>query len=128
MKLEFLAEGSDDCPLIRLYDFDQTGAKRLREAFAALADGLRQSIALHEEWWVRSVENCELELRLGKRDLGVVERLPMRFECVLTEEGWLEAAEKTETFCVPHEGSGETYQWLNSDGEVSLLLSPSGKW
>jgi len=128
MKLEFLADGSDDCPLIRLYDFDVTGATRLREAFRALSDGARQSIPLHEEWWMRSVEDCQLILRLGKRDLGVVQRLPMRFECVLTEEGWLEAMEKTNPFC---EASGnqqaEIHQWLNYDGEVGLLLSPTGK-
>jgi hypothetical protein len=129
MKLEFLAEGSDDCPLIRLYDFDITDAKRLREAFRALSDGSLQSIALHEEWWMQPLEDCQLSLRLGQRDLGVVQRLPMRFECVLMREGWLELMEKAAPFCAPPENpSAEMHQWLNSDGEVSLLLSASGKW
>jgi len=127
--MEFLAEGSDDCPLIRLYHFDVAGAMRLREAFRSLADGSRESIPLHEEWWIEPVDACRLDLRLGKRDLGVVQRLPMRFECVLTEEGWLEAMEKTDPFCVPPENQqAETDQWLNYGGEVSLLLSPTGKW
>jgi hypothetical protein len=126
MKLEFLAEGSDG-PLIRLYGFDPTEAMRLREAFRALGEGLLQNIPLHEEWWIQPVEDCRLELRLGKRDLGVVQRLPMCFECVLTDEGWLEAMEKTDAFCTP-QTSGEEHQWLNWDGEVSLLLSPTGKW
>lgn len=129
MKLEFLAEGSDDCPLIRLYRFDQTEAMRLREGFRALADGSRQSIPLHEEWWIEPVEECRLDLRLGKRDLGIVERLPMRFECVLGEEGWLEMMEKADPFCVsPGDFRVEECQWLSHDGEVSLLLSPTGKW
>ena len=129
MKLEFLAEGSEDCPLIRLYDFDVTGAIRLREAFRALSDGSRQTIPLHQEWWMQSLEDCELVLRLGKRDLGVVQRLPMRLECVLTQQGWLEAMEKTEPFCTPQENpQAESHQCLNHDGEVSLLLSPNGKW
>ncbi len=129
MKLEFLAEGSADCPLIRLYDFDVTEAMRLREAFRCLSDGSCRSIPLHEEWWIEPLENCQLELRLGKRDLGIVQRLPMRFECVLTQEGWLEAVEKTDSFCtLPIQEGVEVYQWINDDGEVSFLLSPSGKW
>ena len=128
MKLEFLPEGSDDCPLIRLYDFDVSDAMRLKEAFRALSEGSRQSIPLHEEWWLRSIEDCQLVLRLGKRELGIVQRLPMRFECVLTEEGWREAMEKTDPFCRPPENrQPESHQWLNQDGEVPLLLSPTGK-
>jgi len=129
MKLEFLADGSDDCPLLRLYDFDRIGAMRLREAFRCLADGSRQSVPLHEEWWIEPLENCQLELRLGTRDLGVVQRLPMRFECVLTRDAWLEAMEKTDPFCTPPQNEpAETYARLNHDGEVSLLLSLTGKW
>ncbi len=124
MKLEFMAEGSDDCPLIRLYAFDVAEAMRLREAFRSLADGLRQNIPLHEEWWIETVEECHLDLRLGVRDLGVVRRLPMRFDCVLTAEAWMEMVELTHPFCTDQDGEG--FQWLNRDGEVSLLLSPTG--
>lgn len=129
MKLEYLAEGSPDCPLIRLYEFDTTGAKRLREAFRSLADGSRQDIPLHEEWWVESIAGCHLDLRVGERDLGVVERLPSKFDCVSTAEGWREMADLTEPFCAPQsDAAGDSFQWLNEDGEASLLLSPSGRW
>ena len=127
MKLEFLAEGADDCPLLRLSDFDVTGAKRLREAFTSLANGSLQVLQLHEEWWIEPIEECRLTLRLGTKDLGVVQRLPMNFECALGAEAWLGMVEKTDPFCAPETG-GDAHQWLNRDGEVSLLLSPSGKW
>lgn len=126
MKLEYLAEGSPDCPLIRLYEFDATGAKRLREAFRSLADGSRQDIPLHEEWWVESIAGCHLDLRLGTRDLGVVERLPSKFECVQTAESWLEIAAKVDPFCAGQ--SPENFAWLDEEGEASLLLTPSGRW
>lgn len=126
MKLEFLAEGSSDCPLIRLYDFDPTGAMRLREAFRSLSDGSRRNIPLHEEWWVEPIAACHLDLRLGVRDLGVVQRLPTTFDCVLTADAWIEMVELTDPFCTQQDG--EVYQWLNCDGEVSLLLSPTGTW
>ena len=126
MKLEFLAEGSADCPLIRLYGFDVPEALRLREAFRTLADGSRRNIALHGEWWIEPVGECHLDLRLGARDLGVVERLPMKFECILTDEAWMEMVELSNPFCTNQDGEG--FQWLNHDGEVSLLLSPDGQW
>jgi len=126
MKLEYLAAGSPDCPLIRLYEFDTTGAKRLREAFRSLADGSRQDIPLHEEWWVESIAGCHLDLRLGPRDLGVVERLPSKFECVQTAESWSEIAAKIDPFCAGQ--STENFAWLDEEGEASLLLTPSGRW
>jgi hypothetical protein len=125
MKLEFLADGSDDSPLIRLYGFDLAEATRLREAFRSIADGSRQSIPLHEEWWVETVEECHLDLRLGARDLGNVQRLPMRFECVLTVDAWADMASLVDPFCI---GRGGELNWLNGQGEARLLLSADGKW
>ena len=81
---------------------------------------------MHEEWWIEPLGDCHLDLRLGPRDLGVVERLPMKFECVLTAEAWMEMVELTDPFCTHQDG--EAFQWLNHDGEVSLLLSPDGQW
>jgi hypothetical protein len=126
MKLEYFAEGSPDCPLIRLYEFDTTGAKRLREAFRSLADGSRQDIPLHEEWWVQSIAGCHLDLRLGAKDLGIVERLPSKFECVLTPQAWSEVAAMVTPLC--SDQTSESALWLNDDGEASLLLSRSGGW
>jgi len=125
MKLEFLAEGPSDCPLIRLYDFDVAGAMRLREAFRCLADGSRQDIPLHEEWWIEPIAECHLDLRLGVRDLGIVQRLPMRFESVLTAEAWADMASLVDPFCTGR--SGEC-SWLDEQGEVRLLLSGDGEW
>lgn len=126
MKLEFLAEGSSDCPLIRLYDFDPIGAMRLREAFRTLSTGSRHSVPLHEEWWVEPIGECYLDLRLGARDLGIVQGLPLRFECVLTADAWADMASLVDPFC--ESVSVSSSQWLNKDGEISLLLSPNGQW
>ena len=40
MKLDFLKEGADDCPMVRLYDFRSSDVQRLIETFEALAIGL----------------------------------------------------------------------------------------
>ena len=39
MKLEYLAEGSRDCPLFRLYEFNQAEARTLRNLAKSLATG-----------------------------------------------------------------------------------------
>ena len=126
MKLEYLPSGSPDCPLVRLYEFDATGASRLREAIRSLGDGSLQHVPLHEEWWITSIAGCQLDLRLGPRDLGLVERLPSKFECVLTAQGWAEMAAMIDPFCAGK--TTETFAWLNEDGEALLLLTPSGRW
>jgi hypothetical protein len=127
VKLEFLESGSPDCPLIRLYGFGNPAALKLMALFRALADGSQQAIRLHDQLGVEAISGCQLDLRLGSRDRGIEQTSPMAFECVLTPEGWAEVADLTEPFCQTGD-IGEHYQWLNEDGKVSLLLSPTGRW
>jgi hypothetical protein len=126
MKLEFLASGSPDCPLIRLYDFDNAAVVLLREVFRRLSDASVSNTPLHEQKAIEAVDGCRLDLRLGSRDSGIVQTGPLRFECILTTEGWSEVVDLMEPFCESENMKG--YQWLNEDGEVSLLLSPGGLW
>ena len=95
--------------------------------FRALANGSQQHIRLEDEFGVEAVQGCQLNLRLGSRDRGIEQTSPKAFECVLTSEGWAEVADLTEPFCETGD-IGEHYQWLNEDGRVSLLLSPTGRW
>jgi hypothetical protein len=71
VKLEYPPQGSPECPLIRLYDFDQPQAKQLSELVKSLAAGDRENVALHNEAWVESVGECCLNLQSGKRNQGV---------------------------------------------------------
>lgn len=96
MKLQFLPDGSADCPLIRLYDFEAANAMRLKELFDCLAIGSRMDISLHEQKGIEPVDGCQLNLRVGKRDIGIVQRGPFTFECDLSPAGWAEVASLTE--------------------------------
>ena len=127
MKLEFLESSSPDCPLIRLYGFDNLAALRLMELFRSLADGSQNHLRLHDQLGVEAIQGCQLDLRLGTRECGIEQTSRAAFECVLTSEGWAELADLMEPFC--EAGTmNEHYQWLNEDGSVSLLLSPTGRW
>jgi hypothetical protein len=127
MKLEFLASGAPDLHLIRLFDFRMSEALRLREVFNRLATGSLMGTSLEEEVEIEAIGGCQLDLRVGRRDCGVLQTSPLGFECVLTADRWSDAAYLMDPFC-ESEKPGGTYQWLNEDGPISLLLSPDGSW
>jgi hypothetical protein len=125
MKIEFLPDGSPDCPLIRLYAFDRAEAVRLREIANTLASGSQQAISLHEEPGMEPIGGCQLDLCLGRQDSGIVRKAPLKFACVLTADGWRDVAFLVQPFCETQSGG---FQWLNEVGEMSLLLSRDGNW
>jgi len=66
------------------------------------------------------IGGIELDLSLGPQNSGVVQKAPLKFECVLTKDGWDDVSFWLQPFCETETGS---FQWLNEDGETSLLLS-----
>lgn len=125
MKLEFLPDGSDACPLIRVYDFDRAEAARLFAALSALAARERERIAVHDLPGAEPISECRLFLRTGARDRGVVQLPgPASFECVLTPGSWNNVAGLVEPFLIGKGG----YQWLVGSGDAKWLLSTDGHW
>ena len=126
MKMEFLASGSPDCPILRLFDFDRPQACRLREAVGELASGTVTAVDLDEVGLAEPVGGCRLVLKVGRTDQGVVRGGPTQFFCVLTSEAWSNVEGLTEPFCESADPRG--LQWLDEHSDVSLLLSPTGRW
>lgn len=125
MKLDYLPDGSPDCPLVRLWDFSVTEAAELYEAFSWLACGRRTQIVLHELPGVAPVDGCMLRLISGSRDSGLVSvGRRGEFEGVLTPDGWDTVSSLTEPFVQGDRG----YQWLIASGDAKLLLSSDGLW
>lgn len=125
MKLEYIAAGSDDCPLIRLFEFTLAEVEELRKLVRSLVSGERQSVALQNEAWAAPIGGCQLSLRRGNRDRGVRQVEPLTFECVLSPDGWSNVEGLLDPFC---DSDTTGFQWLTHDGRVSLLISQSGKW
>jgi hypothetical protein len=122
VKLDYLKEGSDDCPFIRLYEFRSAEIHRLRRLFESLASGAAEHLVLDE---IESMDGTRLTFTRAARDRGVVQNGPQAFDVVLTSEGWQRCIELLEPFCEPSRG----YQWLCEDvGRIRLLLSPTGDW
>ena len=125
MKLEFLPAGSVDCPLIRLFWFTQEEASRFAEALRSLAAGARNSVSVHTEPGIEIIGHCELNLRVGDLDRGIIQLGPGTFECVLTRTGWDNMAGLVEPFC---DAKPTGFQWLIAGGKDNLLLSHDGHW
>jgi hypothetical protein len=126
MKLEFLPDGSLDCPLIRLFQFTSVEASRLHIAVARLATGTGGRVEVHTIDGVESIDNCQLTLTAGAKDQGVVRRSSaLNFECGFTPATWHNVAGLIEPFV--HGASG--YQWLaNWPSAAALLISLDGRW
>lgn len=124
MKLQFLEAGSPGCPLIRLYDFNRAEAKSLRKLMKSLCDGSRESVSLSEEPWIESVKGCRLTLRLGNGGQGARQSGASTFDCVLTVANWDNVEGLLDPFC---ESEPTGFQWLSSEGKISLLLSCDGR-
>jgi len=121
MKLEFLASGSPDCPLIRLFAFNGEEVSRLKILLRSMSSGS----ANNEQPGFEQVNACLLYLRAGQSDQGLRTVAPGVFECVLTEYAWDTMAELVGPLCEP---DAQGYQWLNESAGIRLLPSHDGKW
>ncbi len=127
MKLEYIADGSPYCPLIRLYEFTDIETSGLRTKVAELAQGSSISIALHDLNFVTPIGDCELILIVADDDQGILASdSDSLFMCMLSQETWEQIAGLIESFSKSGGLSG--YQWLDETSDISLSLSPTGSW
>lgn len=128
MKLEYLADGSPDCPVIRLYDFTPAEAGQLLTALTVLASGADERVEVHGLPFVEPIGDCRLAFVRRSRDQAVIRRPgPCEFECGFTAGTWENVAGLVEPFTEGVRG----FQWLAGvPGEAAVLLSASasGEW
>jgi len=125
MKVEFLAEGSAECPLIRLFDLQPGDLERLCQACADLAEGQANEFQLHAQPWVEAIRECRFTWRSSAKDLGVQLPAPGEpFVLWFSDEAWREVQDKLLMFA----GGSNGFNWLTNEGDVNVLISPDGAW
>jgi hypothetical protein len=126
MKLEYLANGSPDCPLIRLYDFTPAEAAQLFIALTALASGAAERVDVDWLPFVEPVGGCQLALVRRTWDQAIIRGCGLcEFECGFTPGTWNNVAGLAQAIA---DGAPE-FQWLAGvPGEAGLLISASGHW
>ena len=126
MKIEFLPERAQACPLIRLFAYKPGEVARLRRACRDLADGQIAEFVLHDQPWVERVADCRFIWRASSEDRGVVlPALGSPFVLEFSDEAWREVEDKLLPFA---EDSGGDFTWLTNEGDVNVLISESGQW
>ncbi len=124
MKLEYLADGSPECPLIRLFEFTTAEVAAFMVAIGKLARGDVDRVDVHNLPFVQSLGDCQLVFTRLAADQAV-RRVENEFQCGLTSNTW----DNVLGFVEPFARNATGFQWLaSSPGEANLLLSTNGDW
>lgn len=128
MKMELLLDGSPDCPLLRLYDFDAQQACDLQFVVLGLASGTATEASLPKAISADAIDGCSLTLQCWDIDQGIVPsiRHDRSFVCRLSRSTWQAVAKLIAPFCIS--STPGHYQWLDETSSISWLLSPDGAW
>jgi hypothetical protein len=125
MRIDFISEGAYGCPLLRLTDFTDLEASRLRFAAEALGSGQAARIDVASIPQLALLGDHQLALRGEAADRGILQVSPDRFEAVFSPAVWRDIAGLLEPFTTGSSG----YQWLATEpGPIALLITSDGKW
>jgi hypothetical protein len=111
MKLEYIPEGSSDCPLIRISDTSVEDISVLLDTWTSLSRQVGVELPLGLLEGMTAKDNCELVCSAGERSTGVQRQVDSRFLCTLTRAAWERVGRLTEPFLKQQTG----YQWLIED-------------
>ncbi len=125
MKVDYLKDGSPDCPIVRLYNFTPEEARRLRDACRALHAGEIDRFDLYAQPWVESVNGFRLSLGVASWNRGLEEQRDGSFIWLLRQTWWDQVDALIDPFVEDHT---DGFQWLDGSCGTGLLLSYHGCW
>lgn len=124
MIIDYLKDGGDECPLIRLRNGQSEDYDILTEAIKNLIKDDKE-VDLFSLKGFHKGENIEkITFTKGDVDREISEISRRSFICQFTKENLLNIIEKLESYKISQHG----YNWLNDDMGISLLLSYEGTW
>ena len=128
IKLEFLKDGSPDCPLIRIFGGDLSNYKLLYSEISKLVNKESDSISVHNLAGFKSVNINSFNFLIDKNNIGVIRLDDKNFECRLKisgRQGWENVLGLIEPFL---KDKPEGFQWLVNCSDIPLLISRDGSW
>jgi len=128
MNIEFVPDGTHDCPAILFYDCPSDGANSLINIFRSLAEKKDMQVELGKLAGVTLVGNLKLFATNSKGDVGVERVSTAVFRWCRDREGWLEATELAEPVAHSEPSEGTRFQYLERNGEVNVIFSTGREW
>lgn len=128
MKIDYLPDGSPDCPIIRFFDFTAEEASALMERFRSLSMTGSPSFSTKDLPFVRSLDETTIEFLVNAQDVGLLSAGDRVFHCIGSAAMYREMTELMEPFSKDIDPN--TFQWINELSDISLLLTSSknGSW
>lgn len=135
MELEFLPDGSTDCPLLILSPSVPEEAKQLYNAINEMVSVPGSYLDIHTLPFIDPIEGCKLTAQIGEDDLGVIpintlevflSETRNHFNWKLTLKSWSFVLLLLHSFTIPDSVGG--YQWLDETSQISVLISRYYRW
>ncbi len=133
MYLEFLPDGSIDCPLLIFSPSVPGEAEQLYQALHDMVSVSGTSVDIHALPFISSVDGCKLSAQVVEQNLGVVllntlgvvlSDTKNHFTWKLTRQSWKDVLELLYPFTLQDRHDGYTrYQWLDETSNISVLIS-----
>ncbi|MCE2400846.1 hypothetical protein J4G08_08165 [Candidatus Poribacteria bacterium] len=134
MYLEFLPDGSIDCPLLI---FSPSVPKETEQLYQALHDMVSvsgTSVDIHALPFISSVDGCKLSAQVVEQNLGVVllntlgvvlSDIKNHFTWKLTRQSWKKVLDLLHPFTLQdcHDDRYTRHQWLDETSNISVLIS-----
>jgi hypothetical protein len=128
MRIEFLPDGSHDCPAILLHGCPSAGAEALINTFRSLAEGQQTELALHQLPNLTTVGDIQVFATNANGTAGVQQLSALVFRWRQDREGWLEVAELAEPVAHGDPREGTRFQYLERNGKVNVIISTHRAW
>jgi hypothetical protein len=123
MKIDFINDGSHDGPLLRLFSDQKDEIELLQSCLMKLSNSELNEVNISD----LSISNSRIKLilRLCKTDEGIkISKDKKEFNVELSNESWLEMAEKLNPFVINQNG----FTWLYESKSMFLLFTTDGYW
>ena len=128
IRIEFIADGSADAPLILIWGYDIHATRELFHAIRAVRDGREREIAIHRLPRFEGVEGAEIFAQVSDSGAGVSRRREGNvFDWRLSAEKWQRVEDLIAPFCDRYAAPGP-FQWLDESGKISVVFSTGRGW
>lgn len=131
VKVEYFAEGAQDCPLLLIYGDGLVNVLALSLAFKRVATGLADYVDVQNIANFHAVNGCQLRLQLSKRaGSGVQLTEENCFVWHLTAEECHDVIGLLEPFSKrnDHDADKQRHQILEGNGAIKVIFSTKRRW